>query len=80
MKVSLWLKTENLNIGGITPWFLIVSGRAKKLKNFILNAQGENDLPKPREWAIELKELERLDMKEYDKLPEGCVRVKEILK
>lgn len=34
-KVAAWLNTENPNFGGVSPIYLIDSGRAKKVVQFI---------------------------------------------
>lgn len=74
-KVAAWLETPNLNFGGSTPDWLMKRGLGYKVLQFIEGAS-KYDWAKPKEWVIDEKELDRLDMKEFDKIPEGCVRVR----
>lgn len=39
-KTYFWLTTTNLNFGGCTPYQLINSGRAKKVRQFIVDMKG----------------------------------------
>ena len=43
-KVETWLRTDNLNFGGIAPIFLINLERAHKVLQFIETALDENVL------------------------------------
>lgn len=40
-KTALWLRTQNLNIGGTTPIQLLNSGRGQRLLSFIKSQLGE---------------------------------------
>jgi len=42
-KITLWLFTENLNFGGSSPAQLILSGRIKRVRDFIEYALLENE-------------------------------------
>lgn len=41
-KVSAWINTKNLNLGGYTPMTLIKDGRGKRVLQFIISALDEN--------------------------------------
>lgn len=41
-KISVWLKTENTSLGGITPLHMMANGRSKKLLKFINTALDNN--------------------------------------
>ena len=41
-KADIWFYTENPNLGNVSPVFLILKGRSKKLISFIKNAISEN--------------------------------------
>lgn len=43
-QTALWLRTQNLNIGGTTPIQLLNSGRGKKLISFIKSQLGEPEV------------------------------------
>ncbi len=38
-KMSMWLRTENLNFGGVSPIDLILTGRGNKVLSFIQSAR-----------------------------------------
>ena len=41
-KADTWFYTENPNLGGVSPAFLISKGKSRKLIGFIKNAMSEN--------------------------------------
>ena len=43
VKASLWLKTPNPLLGGVTPGSLIVNSKSKRLLKFIKNQLSENE-------------------------------------
>lgn len=43
-KTALWLNTNNLNFGGLSPLYLIKIGRGHKVLSFIRTALDENKL------------------------------------
>lgn len=49
-KALLWWVTPNPFLGGVTPCFMIASGRIEKLRAFIENSLEQNE-PKPAQRA-----------------------------
>jgi hypothetical protein len=41
-KADIWFYTENPHLGNVSPVFLIMKGKSKKLISFIKNAISEN--------------------------------------
>lgn len=41
-KTLMWFRSENPHLGGVSPDFMLVTGREEKLKNFIETAALEN--------------------------------------
>jgi hypothetical protein len=46
LKVSLWLNTQNGNLGGLSPKALFQLGKGDKVEKFIRNAIEENKDPR----------------------------------
>ena len=44
-KTEYWFKTDNPNLGGVSPDDMIFRGRELKLEQFIANAEYENGDP-----------------------------------
>lgn len=41
-KALLWFRAENPHLGGVSPDFMLATGREEKLRNFIETAALEN--------------------------------------